>query len=133
MKVLEKHVQGLILDYLSNLGGFVCKIELSGKPIYRGGKLQLMPFKNKYYRTGMSDILYFYKGSVFCFEVKEPSEHEKIKKHFNRIADLSYQELPKYLRHYKAQYEFIESIKKQGGYGGFVSNLMEVKEILNGN
>ena len=126
----ETQIQNFILDYLNALGGYVCKIELSGKPVKTPQGFKLIPFKNKYYRKSMSDILFFYKSNFYAFEVKTPQEHEKVKKNLNRFRTKTINQIPKYLHHYKKQFDFIECVKKQGGHGGFVSSLSDVKNIM---
>lgn len=78
----------------------------------------------------MSDILFIYKSKIFFFEVKREKDYALVVKNMERFK-LSKLEIPKYLHHLKDQYDFIESVKKSGGFGGFVSNLEQVKEILN--
>ena len=133
--MLENPIQNFLLDYLGHLkNGFVMKIELSGKPIRNGNKIvKIIPFKNKYYRKGMSDILFCYKGKFFCFEVKKKDEHEKILRNYERIKNTPIKMLPNYLHHAKEQMNFIQEIKRAGGDGDFVSNLEHVKEILRRN
>jgi len=130
--VNENDAQSFLMDYLDSLGGFVCKIELSGKPIKgKGGSIiKLVPFKNKYYRKGMSDCLYFLNGRFFAIEFKTNEEHRKIKRNIERLKCCTRDQLPKYLHRVKDQYDFIERIKGCGGAGGFASTLGDVKEIL---
>ena len=130
--MLENDAQSFLMDYLNNLGGFVCKIELSGKPLNgAGGKIiKLIPFKNKYYRKAMSDCLFFYRSNFYAFEFKKIDEHEKIKRQLHRFETMTVEMLPEYLHRAKDQYDFIEEIKKQGGYGGFVSTLKDLKDII---
>lgn len=129
VKKTEIECEKEILDYLGSRGGFPCKIHLSGKPIKIGRSFKLIPFKNKYYRKGMSDILYIEKGRLFVFEVKTEDEYKKAIKNINRLTK-AFSELPKYLHHLKEQSDFIKKVKEAGGDGGFVFSVNCVKKIL---
>ena len=127
-KWIESEQQKLILDYL-HYNGFVCKIELSGKPKKENGKIKLIPFKNKYFKLFMSDIYFLYKGETFWFEVKDPKDIEWLK---TKILLNRLDEPIKTRKHQRiiGQYRFLEDIIKNGAYGGFVSNLTIVKAII---
>jgi hypothetical protein len=92
----------------------------------------MIPFKNKYYRTGVSDIQFVFKGKMFAFEVKTPEEHKYILKHYKKIFITPLEMIKnKKQRHIKEQIEYIEGVKYGGGDGDFVSSLDHVKKILN--
>jgi len=127
----EKEIESHILGYLDTLGGFVLKINSGGKPILnREGRMIMIPFKNPYSPKGMSDILFLYEGCAFCFEVKKPSEVKFIKNSYQRLQEGSFSSENKTYRRLRDQILFIERVKSNGGYGGFVSSIEEVKSII---
>lgn len=127
----EKQIERAVCDYLDTVtGGFVCQIELSGRPIKKGFKTIMIPFNGKHYRTGMSDILFFYKGTVYAFEVKTPTEHRYAIKHHEKITKTPKSLLNPKQKHFHEQITFIENIKSAGGFGAFVSSVDQVREIL---
>jgi len=127
----EKDIEASILAFLENLGGFAMKINLGGRPIQtKDGRLLMMPFKNPFSAKGMSDILFIYEGCVFCFEVKKPSEVKFIKNSYQRLQEGSFSAENKTYRRLRDQIIFIERVKSNGGYGGFVSSIEEVKSII---
>lgn len=133
-KELEKPIENLICDYLSKLpGGYVCQIELSGRPVRKGNFTIMIPFKGEHYRVGMSDILFFRNGKFYALEVKTPKEHKYIIKHYEKLRDAIPEHLNKKQKHLHEQITFIENIKRAGGIGNFVSCLEDVKNILQDN
>ena len=70
LPIKEKEIEKSILLYLEVIGIFSFKVKSMGtydsaKKIYRK--------KTKYFKTGVSDIIALYKGSVIFIEVKSPT------------------------------------------------------------
>lgn len=131
MKIIhtEQQIKSYILHYLDSLpDSFVCNIELSGRPVKtRSGHTILIPFKNKFYRTGMSDILFWKNGKSYAFEVKTPSE---LKWWLNKIKKNTIDLTKKKDRHFWEQTEFLQEINAAGGKGAFVSSVEMVKSMI---
>jgi hypothetical protein len=124
----EIQIERAILDWLTLLGAFACKIHISGKPIRIGKKMIMAPFSNPYHRKAMSDILVFYRGKTFAFEVKTIDEYKFIVRNFDKIKGSG--KASERINHLRDQYQFLLSIRKQGGIGEFVCSISEVKEII---
>ena len=130
MLITEKDIEKLILSKLNQVKeGFVCSIEISGKPIKTSMGFRMIPFNSRFHRKGMSDILFFLKGKFFAFEVKTPREHKWVK---NKIPQLNNKiTLSKKETHLAEQLFFINKINETGGYADFVSTCEEVMAIIN--
>lgn len=136
LKVREEDIEKVILDYLSRVrGGFVTKIHMSGRPVKTRAGIVMIPFQNRYCRNGISDIQFNFRGKMFVFEVKTPEEHKYILKHYKELMltpiELMDKKKNKKKYHIKEQMIYIEGIKDSGGDGDFVSDLDQVKKILN--
>ncbi|MCJ7804420.1 hypothetical protein MUP35_01670, partial [Patescibacteria group bacterium] len=70
----EKEIQDAIMNYLTLVKFFVIKIEGGGRPLKTKGGLVMVPFMNKFYRKGCSDIFAIKDGKFYAFEVKTPKE-----------------------------------------------------------
>ena len=131
-ELTESQIQTGILSYLACRPGMICKIELSGKPMKDGrGRVKLVPFRNKYYRTGMSDIYYLESGKCYWFEVKNVKDCAKITN-----AKLKGPEnwrkkmmLPSWQRE-RNQYYFLREAVQFGACGGFVCSPESVRHII---
>ena len=125
----ETEIERSILDWLNLLGAFPFKINLGGKPIKTpSGSFVMAPFSNPYCRKGMSDILVFYRGKTFAFEVKTPSEYQFMVRHWHKVT--SQIKASKRIMHLRQQWEFIQSVQKQGNIGAFVCSVAMVKDII---
>jgi hypothetical protein len=125
----EFEIERSILDWLNLLGAFACKINLGGKPIKTpSGNFVMAPFSNPYYRKGMSDIVVFYRGKTFAFEVKTPSEYQFMVRHWPKVT--SQIKASKRIMHLREQWAFIQSVQKQGSIGAFVCSIAQVKDII---
>lgn len=115
-------------------GGFVKKNHQSGRPIKKGNFIVLIPWKSPYCRKGISDIEFIWQGRHYAFEVKTPEEHGYINRNLKKIMSMKPSELSRKSnlkkRHIYEQFEYIMSIKRAGGFGGFVSSLENVKKYL---
>ena len=141
----ESSIEKTILEYLS-LIGLAVKINRGGRAIKSGDGLKLIPFhKNIYCNRNVNyhplitfkehkeikppDILFIREGITFFFEVKSFLELKKIstwnqeRSLLNRFKKYSYQRL-------RRQHEFIATAIKHGCFGGFVSDVTHVQEIL---
>lgn len=126
----EKEIEDSILNYL-DFKGFVSKIHRGGKPVKnKFGQVLLIPFGNKHVKK-LVDIYFLYKGKSFWFEVKTEKEFIYFQKKSTYLKNNSLKLIKeKKLIHLKEQYDFIESVKKNGGYGGFVWSIECVKKII---
>ena len=53
----ESDIEKTMLDYLNTVrGGFVCKMNRSGRPVRRGNIVILIPFKNIHAQWSITDI-----------------------------------------------------------------------------
>ena len=110
--------------------GLVSKIELGGIPKVRHGKIVgIRNFRNKYYRKGMSDVLFIKNGITYFFEIKTPEVASELSKRYfsdkwNKYINLKSNE------RLKLQYEFLEMSIKHGARGGFVCCPEDVKIII---
>lgn len=131
-KVLENPVEKLILDYLDCIpNSVVMKMNRGGRPVKnKQGQILLIPFKSRFSQWRISDIYFLYKGKTFWFETKNPEEHKYIKKHLETIRGEYPPEMNKKRLHIYEQDAFHNYIKRGGGFGGFVSSINCVKEIL---
>lgn len=76
----------------------------------------------------MSDILFWWKGMFFAFEVKTVDEYNWISRNIDKIKSKAM--VSKKEAHVLEQLHFLGSIKKAGGHAHFVCSLDQVKEIL---
>lgn len=134
-EMLEQPIVKLICDYLSLLrGGFVIKHELSGKPVKVKNFIKLVPFKNKYYRRGLSDIEFLYRGKTFYFEVKTNKELKWWAKKYPTVKHIDPSTLTankdKKVKHFLEQQNFLDNVNRTGNVGRFVDSLEMVKEII---
>ena len=83
-----------------------------------------------YVKKGLSDVFFWFEGKFIAFEVKTPLEIKFILKHQREIYNTNRNMLSKKKAHLKDQMDFIESIRKSGFFGYFVSSVDEVKNIL---
>lgn len=128
----EKEIEKAIAKRLSYYqGGFVCVIELSGRPIRTPSGTVMIPFQGEFYRKGMSDIIFLYKGKSFAFEVKTEKEYKWVVKHRDRLRKSARNLLTKKRDiHVREQIDFIEGFKHSGNYGDFVCNFEQVEKII---
>lgn len=124
----ESQIEEMICRWLSFFrDGMVYKIAPSG---FFNGK-RFVKHKNEFIKNGHPDIVFHHSGKVFYFEVKKPSEHKYILKHYVSIKN----SLPtnKKKKHIKDQIEFIEKLNSVGHVAEFVSSLENVKKIIDKN
>ena len=123
----EKHCQQLILEYLSTFG-LALKIEQSGTPIYQNGIITAMaPFKNSHFVKGVSDIFFLQKGTPYFFEVKAPKVLEVMQ---TKWVSQNFQEWLFKNDTILRQWNFLDAVTQNGGYGGFVSNPDHCRRII---
>lgn len=129
--IKETPTQLEILQYLNLFEkGIACKIELSGAPIRKGGKVVgIRKFKNDYFRTGISDIMFVKDGMTYFFEVKTPRKASEISNRYYNGKWDQYINLKSNER-LKNQYEFLMAITSQGLRGGFVCCVEDVLKII---
>lgn len=128
----EADIKKTIMDYLEyRSNGFVMEIQVSGRPLITKGGFKMIPFKGKYFRSGMSDVFYVENGKFYAFEVKKPTE---LKWWIRNKAKIMMQN-PKQItnkkhKHFYEQQEFIHRCKKAGCVADFVCSLRQVVELL---
>jgi hypothetical protein len=120
--VKEKEIQSQILEYLS-LKGFPLRLDssLSGRIVRRN-----LPS----YPNGTSDIFFMSKGFAYFFEIKTPSEHDYIKKNYDRIKEGNFSVNINKNNHIKDQISFLEKMSGEGAITGFVSSINDVDKLL---
>lgn len=127
----EGAIQQQILKGLSD-HGMAIKIEMSGRPVRdKKGNQRLIPFNNKFYRTGISDIMFISQGSVFFLEVKTPEAGEKIWK--AREQGLKYfnpETCPKSWRVVAKQFQFLYEASLNRAHCAFVSTVRMAMEFV---
>ena len=124
MKISEKQVENKLLDYLENRGCFPCKIERQGtfdrsKGIYRMNK-------SKYKRNGISDIMFFYKDTVYFCEVKTPEKYGYIQRNFEKLQAGEV----KSQKTITTQIEFLWSVRKKKQVSFFCDSVERLKKIM---
>lgn len=129
----ETEIEKEILIYLEETyrNSKVMKINVGGKPIFKDGKMKLIPFKSKYSPIGISDIIFIKDSIIYFFEVKTPQKMKFIKKNYARFKG----ESPKQFKQKEyericSQVNFIESVKEVGARAFFVSSIDDVKNAL---
>ncbi len=131
-KNTEKEIETMIARRLSfYVGGYVWQVELGGKPVKTKYGTRIVPFGGKYYRRGASDIMFFYKGLTFAFEVKTPLELGYIGRHLKSFYKTPTELITnKKKRHIKEQYDFIRGLRLSGSHGAFVCDFESVEIII---
>jgi len=122
----ESQIEETILEYLSYLGGFSCKIPNAG--FFDGAKM--VKHRSKHVINGISDVFLWLNGVFYCFEVKRPSEYKYVMKHYEKIKNSPVDLLNKKQKHLNEQIWFIENIRKQGFVGEFVCSVEMVRDII---
>lgn len=126
-KILEKHIESGILDYLNFAQKFVCykniNIGVFDKTVgaYRKAR-------NKYAPVGVSDIYGNYSGRALFIEVKTEDEYAYLMKHYFEIR--SYMGVNKKKNHLKNQIKFIEDNKCNGAIAFFTYSIKDTKTKL---
>jgi hypothetical protein len=127
MKLSEKQIETIILNYLAISPGCLC-YKNNNVGIYDPSKGAFRKVANKYSPRGVSDIFGSYYGRAMFIEVKTPEEHAYLAKHYAEIR--SYIGINKKKNHLKNQVHFIESNRARGCLAFFASSLEQVKEEL---
>lgn len=130
----ETEIEIEILDFLNyQIRGFVRKMNGSGVPVFSDDKklCGMRPFKNEYSMAGTSDIYFLKRGQTFWIEVKSEEKMRTIARHWwkgqeNFTLFIS----RKTSKIVNNQYNFLKGAIENGAYGGFVSRIDDVKEIL---
>lgn len=127
----ENQNETLILEYLEKRSPVALKVPSVGYFDAKVGRYRKQV--SKFVRKGISDVFYLEGGEFYVFEVKSDTEHKYIKKHLDDIMKSHGIGLNKKRMHIYEQALFIEDVKREGGFGGFVSTVEDVMEIINGS
>ncbi len=127
MELTEKQIETQILDFLSIAKGCLF-FKHNNTGIFDPKTKKFRTVQNKYIPKGASDIYGSFYGRTFYIEVKTPSEHAYITKH--------YEEIKKYIgpsrkkNHIKNQIHYLELARKNHCIAFFACSLDQVKEAL---
>jgi len=123
----EHQIEAALLEWLSTVDdGYPCKIVNNGDiKKLPDGRVILIPQQNKFFRKGMSDILFIHRKKTFWFEVKIYKDWDFI----DRRKDWLRKELhtdKNYIR-WQNQIIFQDEMRKRGHIAEFVYSLQQVK------
>ena len=126
----EHQIEAVILDYLGTIeNGYPCKIVCNGAiKKMPGGKIILVPQQNKYFRKGMSDILFLHPKKIFWFEVKTHDDYDFINRRIDFLRDTIHTDKT-YIR-WQNQIKFRDSMRILGYCAEFVESLNQVKQLV---
>ena len=135
----EKQIERSITDYLTRQypKAALMKINGAGKPTLDAkGKFKLIPFYNPpgTWTTSISDLLMLCDHSFYAFEVKRPTKQNMaiLKKCHDgdsrEITATKPENSTAY--HIAEQSQFLDWVIKNGGHGGFVTDIKHVKSII---
>lgn len=130
MKLSEKQIETIILNYLSMVPGCKC-YKHNNTGVYDPKIQKFRKVQNKYIPLGASDIYGSIKGHAIFIEVKTPEEHTYLAKHYEEIKTGTWDKKTQSKKHHlKNQINFIESNRAMGCLAFFASNLDQVREEL---
>lgn len=121
---LEKEIELQCLQYLNSIG-FFWKVDYAGQRI---GSVMIKS-SHPYIIAGMPDIQGIAFGQGFGFEIKIPSEYDKIMRNYDKYK--AYDGKNKAIKRYKRQILNIEKMRDNGGIAYFVKSLDQVVRIIN--
>jgi len=119
----EQQIKKEITDYLNTLGGKLIRLNSAGT-IIRGIRV-----KQAY--LGVPDLLLLLNGKAYFIEVKTKSEHQFIKKHYNRLKEGGFNQDNIKLDRYQKQILFLEDVVRTGNVGLFASSVEDFIHLLN--
>ena len=129
MESKESIIETQILRYLDTLGGYAIKLAPTG----------YFDTKRKVFRKHTSvfanrkklDILFYYKGTTWNFEVKTPTEYKYIMKHYAKLSDpVILLNGNKKQVHLHEQIIALDRIRESGNYAFFTYSAMHVKQLF---
>ena len=127
MKLSEKQIETIILNYLSMCRGYLC-YKQNNTGIYDPKAKAFRKVQNKFCPPGVSDIYGSYYARSVYIEVKTPEEYDYLLKHYEEIR--SYVGINKKKNHLKNQIRFIESNASLGCMAFFTCSLLLVFSSL---
>lgn len=131
----EKPLEKIILDYLNRIpNSYTIKHELAGRPIKKGNYYILIPFKNKFFRKGHSDVTFLFNKTSYYFEIKTPKE---LKWWINKYPSVKHldpstlkEKKDKKVKHFLEQQIFINNVNSTGNYAEMVDSLEKVQKVI---
>ena len=123
-KKLEKAIEKEILLYLDHKGCFPCKIENAGT--YDPTKKVFRAVVNPYRRKGISDIMFFWKDSVYFVEVKTPDELGYITRNWDKLNNGEVKSKERLTN----QIRFLQSVRAKNQTGFFVDSIERLKILM---
>lgn len=123
----EHQIEAKILDWLGTIDeGYPCKIVNNGAiKKLPGGKIVLVPQRNKYFRKGFSDIAFFHPKKTFFFEVKTHKDWDFITRRREWLKETAH--INKDYIRWQNQIIFQDEMRKRGHVAEFVDSLSQVE------